>query len=297
MGRYTNLERIQELDPIRDHIEICQLMAAHEFHWDVSRALETAMLRTFCAPSISRLLHQTGEFRERPQKRYDDTDLIMATILKWGYDSDRGTAALQRLNQIHGHFAIANEDFLYVLSTFIYEPIRWLDRFGWRPLTTQERLASFYFWQAVGQRMQIQQIPATYEEFEQFNQQYEAQHFRYASTNRDVAQATENLFLSWFPAWLAPVIRPAIHALLDDKMLTAFGWQRPPQIWQTAIATGLKLRGRLLRYLPPRKQGKFQVDVPHRSYPQGYQLEDLGPPHLLKSLNRCPFKQMRDALK
>ena len=41
-----------------------------------------------------------------------------------GYDSERGKRALRRLNHLHGRFAIANEDFLNVLSTFIFEPIR-----------------------------------------------------------------------------------------------------------------------------------------------------------------------------
>ncbi|MGA7215407.1 MAG: oxygenase MpaB family protein, partial [Terrimicrobiaceae bacterium] len=56
-----------------------------------------------------------------------------------------------------------NSDYLYVLSTFIYEPIRWIDRFGWRGLTGNERLASYYFWCAVGRRVGIREIPESYE--------------------------------------------------------------------------------------------------------------------------------------
>ena len=88
------------------------------------------MFRTFCVPSISALLDQTGEFRRATQKRYDDTDIIVSELLEYGYLSDRGRIALRRLNRLHGRFAISNEDFLYVLSTFIYEPIRWNLRFG-----------------------------------------------------------------------------------------------------------------------------------------------------------------------
>jgi len=43
------------------------------------------------------------------------------------------------MNQLHGRFDIANEDFLYVLSTFIFEPIRWNTRFGWRPATVSRQ--------------------------------------------------------------------------------------------------------------------------------------------------------------
>lgn len=80
--------------------------------------------------------------------------------MEWGYDSPRGRSALRRMNQLHGRFQIANLDFLYVLSTFVFEPIRWNARFGWRAMCGQERLAMFYFWREVGGRMNIKDIPA-----------------------------------------------------------------------------------------------------------------------------------------
>ncbi len=67
-----------------------------------------------------------------------------------GYDSPEGRRAIRRMNQIHGRFEISNDDFLYVLSSFVFEPIRWNARFGWRPLIEAERLASFHFWLEVG---------------------------------------------------------------------------------------------------------------------------------------------------
>ena len=46
------------------------------------------------------LLDRTGEFRQRSQKRYDDTDIIVSELMEWGYDSDRGKRALRRMNQL-----------------------------------------------------------------------------------------------------------------------------------------------------------------------------------------------------
>ncbi len=124
MSRYAILEAIRGLDPENDHQRIIFLSTCYDFPFDTTRALEFALYRTFCAPRISALLDRTGEFRTRSQKRYDDTDIIVSELIEWGYDSDRGKRALGRLNEIHGRFNIANEDFLYVLSTFVYEPIR-----------------------------------------------------------------------------------------------------------------------------------------------------------------------------
>lgn len=286
MNRHDNLHKIQQLDPLKDNCQIVHLMIGYEFPWDITRALEIALFRTYCVPSISALLDKTGEFHHRTQKRYDDTGLIVAEIGKWGYDSDRGREAIRRMNYIHNKFNISNPDFLYVLSTFIYEPIRWIDRFGWRKSCEKERLAIFYFWREIGQRMQIQNIPETYEEFEQYNLNYEREYFRYSDSNHRVGESTRNLFLSWFPTFLRPLIKPAVYAMLDERMLDAFGFPHQPQILRSIVQNSLKLRGKILRFFPPRKQPSFYTDFHHLSYPNGYQMTDLGPPHLLESLNR-----------
>src|SRR5690348_3162594 len=186
MGRYDRLREIERLDPLRDHVKIYHLCTGYEFPWDTVRALEIALYRTYCVPSISALLDKTGEFRLRTQKRYDDTAIIVAEMAQWGYDSERGREAQRRMNRIHSQFNISNDDYLYVLSTFIYEPIRWIDKFGWRKLSEQERLAAYYYYREVGRRMNIKNIPPSYEEFEQFNRDYERDHFRYADTNRAI---------------------------------------------------------------------------------------------------------------
>ena len=71
------------------------------------------------------------------------------------------------MNWAHGHFRTANDEFLYVLSTFIFEPIKWIDAFCWRRLCANERLGYYYFWREIGKRMGIRDIPASYEAFEE----------------------------------------------------------------------------------------------------------------------------------
>src|ERR671927_1795268 len=146
ISRYGILRAIERLEPATDHQRIVFLSSCYDFPFDTTRALEFALFRTFCVPSIGRLLDGTGEFRNRAQKRYDDTDIIVSELMEYGYSSERGRRALARMNAQHGRFNIANDDFRYVLSTFIYEPIRWNARFGWRPMCETERLAYFHFW-------------------------------------------------------------------------------------------------------------------------------------------------------
>jgi hypothetical protein len=278
MARQSILEQIRALDPVQDHARIVFLSKCYDFAFDTARALEFALYRTYCVPSVSALLDQTGEFRHRAQKRYDDTDIILSELMEWGYDSSRGRAALRRMNEIHGRFSIANDDFLYVLSTFVFEPIRWNARFGWRPLCEQERLAYFHFWREVGRRMNIHAIPATYEEFERFNVAYEGTQFRYSETNRRVGEATRDLFLSWFPHPIRGLVRPAIYALMDDSLIDAFGFPRPGRGARAIVAGALKVRARLLRLLPARRRPLLRTESRQRSYPRGYRIEELGPP-------------------
>src|ERR1700742_1145882 len=134
MFRSPVLPEIRSLDPVVDHQRITFLTCRVDFSWDITRALELALFRTYCIPSISALLDKTQEFGCRAQRRYDDTDIIVSEIMEHGYESERGLAAIRRMNQIHGRFEISNEDFLYVLSTFVFVPIRWIERFGWRKL-------------------------------------------------------------------------------------------------------------------------------------------------------------------
>lgn len=281
---YTNnmsssaLREIEKLDAIHDHQRIVFLSCRVDFPWDTTRALEFALFRTFCVPSVSALLDKTGEFQNRAQKRYDDTDIVVSEIMEHGYDSERGRAAIKRMNAIHGRFKISNDDFLYVLSTFVFVPIRWNEQFGWRRMTEKERIAMFHFWREVGRRMNIKDIPESYETFEKFNIEYERANYRYTDTNHRVGLATRNLFMSWFPGFTRPLVKHGIYAMMDEPLLVAFGFPKPSPFMRTIMETALKTRARWLRLLPRRKKPLLRTEMTHPSYPQGYQIEKIGPP-------------------
>ncbi len=282
MGRYDILREIQQLDPEQNNMRIMFLSFGYEFSWDSIRALEIALYRTYCSPRISGLLDRTGEFRNYTQRRYDDTSLLMAEICKWGYLEGRGREALEQMNWAHGHYRIANEDFLYVLSTFIYEPIYWIDKYGWRPTCEQERKGYYFFWREVGKRMGMTDIPSSYEEFERWKHAYEERSFTYAESNNRVGTLTRELFVSWFPQFLAPVVRRAIYSLLDDRMLEAFGFPKPHPVMRKLVDAALRMRARIVRFLPPRTKPHFFMDNPNRTYPRGYAIQKLGPPKLVE---------------
>jgi hypothetical protein len=75
--------------------------------------------------------------------------------------------------------------------------------------------------------------------------------------------------------------RVAIHALLDEPMLDAFGFPHPPKAVRSLVTGVLRMRGRVLRFFPARTSKDFITGKPQRSWPKGYRIADLGPPPLL----------------
>lgn len=277
MRRSGHLEEILRLDPERDHKRIVFLDVCYEFPWDTTRSLELALFRTFAIPTIGGLLDSSGEFHRTSQKRYDDTDLLISTMLEDGYDEPSGHAALRRMNQIHRRFPITNDDYLYVLSTFVFEPIRWNARFGWRRMVEQERLANFYCWRAIGRRMNIKDIPESYSGFESFNRIYEAKHFSRSDATQRVGISGRDMFLAWFPPATRGVAKQGIYSLLDEELLDAFGFPAPAPWVRRSVAGCLRTRARVQRLLPSRRRPRLRTQFRHRSYPQGYRIEALGP--------------------
>jgi hypothetical protein len=281
-------KEIRSLDPVTDHCRIVHLMTGYEFPWDVVRSLEVALMRTFCSPRISGLLHRTGEFRKHGQKRYDDTALLVAEFMQNGYDSERGRFAIEHMNKIHGLYKIENEDFLFVLSTFIFLPIQWVNNYGWRKLTLNEEQALFYFFREVGKRMHIQNIAESLKEFKAFVKDYENKNFILQETNTRVGNATVEIVKGWMPFFAKPFVLPVMKCLLDENMLKALGYSLPSSSLKKLVYGAMRLRAFGLKKITFKKYPSFVTTEKNRTYPKGYEIDELGPENVLKQLNKVP---------
>lgn len=277
MARYSRLRRIQRLDPERDYQEIYRISVEYEFPWDVTRALEMALFRTYAVPSIGGLLDRTGEFTERGQKRYDDTALLLYEMTReGGMDSRHGRAAVRRMNRIHGRYPITNDDFVYVLSTFVVVPVRWISRYGWRPYSRHEVRATVNNFRHMGRLMGLKNIPASYDEFVSYLEDYEREHFAYSEPGSRVADATIGIFQGWFPGFAHTLARCGVIAMTDPPLRQALGLRRAPRALETTADRALRVRALLVRLLPARPA--FMPKKPRpRTYPHGYTLGEIGP--------------------
>lgn len=285
------LRRIAALDPVADHERIYGITVRHEFPWDLNQALSFALFRTYAVPSIGVLLHDTGEFVHATQKRYDDTALILDHLGEHGLDSAEGRVALRRMNQMHRMYDIGNDDLRYVLSTFVVVPIRWLDAYGWRPMSEAERVASAEYYRHLGRLMGIRDIPATWRDFATLMDDHEAAHFGYDPRSRAVADATLRLMATFPPHHRLParaVIRFS-RAFMDPPLLDALGYPHPTTAERSAAAAALRARAVWVRRQGPRLAPLHARDVGNvRGYPDGYDVAGLGTFTPYGRMRGCP---------
>lgn len=181
------------------------------------------------------------------------------------------------MNAMHGRFKIANEDYLYVLSTFIFEPIRWMERWGWRPFTSLEKEAILINYQELAKRMGIVQVPDSLQTFEAFNLDYENSRFSFHTANRKIGDKTLDLLVGFYlPGRLIALGRPFAYCLMDAPLRSAMGLTDPPKTMSLIIENCMRLKAVWQGALPERKKPFLGTKRKRRTYPNGYRIEELG---------------------
>ncbi|KAG0005729.1 hypothetical protein BGZ65_010321 [Modicella reniformis] len=305
-----NLEIAREVNAVLDTLEFPYLIVV---------SLEFALFKTYAIPTISRILASTKQFTNQCLKRADDTTFILLEVSEFYArnvkrtmvegkideqemlnDARRHEIAVERLNFIHGHYNIKQEDYLYTLALFITEPTKFISNYEWRPLTELEQNAIMAVWIYNGKRMGIKNIPESKEELKTWADEYDRNYSKFAQSNVAIADSTVDLLLSKVPSFTHGFGRMAVSVLLTPQLREAFGMSTPPGFVVSLVNAALWTRGTFIKYfmLPRRlplvrsasranKEGNY-VPTYHKYepvYPDGYRVEDLGPE---KFLGKCP---------
>lgn len=260
---------VAALDARRDCQAIARALSGDLFPFDITRSLEVALLHTYGARRVAKLLAATGEFERRGQRRYDDTGILIGRFVDMGWDHPEGAAALEQMNAIHGRFSIPNDDFLFVLWTFIEFPIAWMKVYGWRAFSEHEAQAWFYFWSGVGERMGIREIPKDKAAFDAWVEAYEEREMIPTEAAAKVTEATLEVSRGWLPSPFRFLVEPVARCLCRPRFLHAAGL-RPPHPWLRAIVHAtLRVRSYIKRVLPLEPYGRTMAGQNWRSYPGG----------------------------
>jgi hypothetical protein len=285
-----NLQKLKSMDHEKDFVKILKDFANLQNPFLTKKSLQFALFRTFGIPTISKILKSTKEFERNCEKRYQDTELFIAEFVE--YFGTREEDARKRLNFFHGLYNIQQKDYLYTLSVFVLEPVRWVDKFGQRKVEKIEKESIYLYYKDMGNKMGIQNIPNSFEEFNDWNIDFEKKHMIFEQSNQDVAECTLRLLLSSYPPFLHSIVRNASLSLMDERLLHSMNYKKPHWIYSFILNSILILYSWfILILMPPRpefmrysKTMKSEGDLYFAQnveyvncYPNGYRLEDLGP--------------------
>jgi hypothetical protein len=161
--------------------------------------------------------------------------------------------------------------------------VRWISRYGWRDLDPVELVALTRFTTRFGELMGIKGLPETYDGYLELLTSYERRRFEYDPANKRVTEATIRIGRATAPWYLRLGFRRVTIALMDEPLRLALGMEAQPRWLVAAVDLGLRIRGRVLRFAPPRRT---PYERTHPTYPDGYEISRVGPTSMLDELNR-----------
>ncbi|KAL4933088.1 uncharacterized protein BDV17DRAFT_287444 [Aspergillus undulatus] len=203
---------------------------------------QIALIKSYSIASGTKLLVATRRLSTTRGvgKRAEDTAIIFAEILTSGLDSERGLKTLSKLNWIHRQYGarITNEEMIHTMSLNVLGPLKWIDRFEWRPLLEVERVAVFLYWKEVAMRMGMVDVPETLDELGKWTAKYEKTEMAFAESNVKCLEATMDLYLRPLPRWMKGFGGQIVAALLEERVRAALGMEDPPK-WVIGLVEGL----------------------------------------------------------
>ncbi|BEJ15436.1 hypothetical protein CspHIS471_0500410 [Cutaneotrichosporon sp. HIS471] len=234
--------------------EISKYSSFLEMPWTVTVALSFALFKTYVIPTISGVLCKSGQLSTEASagRRAEDTGIFINEFSGGGeshavagVDTERGSIALARMNWLHSRYGnlIGRDDKLFTLALFVFEPFYFAELFDYRPLNELEKEARYVHWREIGARMGIEDIPPTRAELLEWTTAYGKKSMVYDPRNGQVGNATFSVLLKDMPRFMWPLGKRMSLVLLDDHMLQAFGWEKPPALMYWLVPRLLRIKG------------------------------------------------------
>lgn len=272
-------QAVQNADPELWEVTFREL-ALVTFDAEMRVGFLLAYYRSFGVPHISDVLLDSGEVTGRPKKRASDTGIVIYEIIANGIDSERGQRMIELLRRVHQNVPGTGDDFLYILISLLVLPIRWTMAHGWRPLEPSEVHAAHRFYDELGQRMGLTDIPPTYDAAAVFFDRYERENVVYSPANKTLMDAAAQLTAVRLPMLLRPIVPGILSALIDDRRFCeSVGLPKPTKVMTTLVTTVIRLRATRAAARPLPVTARFVPGAAgsSSSYPDGYELAEIGP--------------------
>ncbi|OZF04824.1 oxygenase MpaB family protein [Rhodococcoides fascians] len=232
--------RIRRLDPVDDADEIARLslVVLHGSPLLTYALFTVAFMKQVAVPTMARILHRrgTGDILQFPVDRNDDTLLFFGRLLDHGPTSPTGLAWIERLNDIHSHFPLRNDDSLYTLSTLALDPHRITSSQGFSPFSKSELEAQWRFWRSVAELQCLTGLPASRQQMQRWAADYERREYASTPEGRDIARS---LIAAFGERVLPPRLRrhaeSIISAVAPEELRTVHALPEPSWVMRSAI--------------------------------------------------------------
>ena len=273
--KWARKRRIEALDLERDWLEIGGL-TSRDFLSIVFPVPFAGFMTTFAAPRMSRILYQTGELTDRLAKRAVDTILFSSHLHKHGFGTAEGRAVAQKVNAMHARYDIHPDDFIAVGCDPLIFTLDLFDKYGWREMLPKEREAQRLYFdrqaRAFGSR---KALPKTEGEMRDFVDNYFETQLWFEPQNQKMAEKTLDWYCALAPSHLRGLFRRMLLSTLDPRVVRACGI-KVPNAFDRSIAH-LAMKRLAARDPLPDGQPDMLQDLVKTVYPDGYELDDLGP--------------------
>ncbi|KAK4444002.1 hypothetical protein QBC34DRAFT_415993 [Podospora aff. communis PSN243] len=262
---------------VEDAYEIQRDLNEVEFPYFFTQALFFGFFKTYGIPTISDLLMKTGQLSkpENASKRTADTGAVLSETNSHP-QGERRIQGLARMNYMHGLYRksgkILDDDMLYTLSLLVTEPIKWVERIEWRPLTDAEMCALGVYWKDTGDAMDIsfeklmpymkgkpndgltwtQAIMA-------WSEDYERENMVPMQSNKELGRHTLDILLRGTPEWMLGAVNHIASSIMDTRLRRALMIEDPPQYYFTFLGGFLNIRRFMLRYLALPRPGWMRM--------------------------------------
>lgn len=252
-------KELATLDPVRDARRYAQITFETRFGQPmfIHALFSAAFAFNMGDPKIAAVLYRdgSGTIIKHTRQRNFETLVFFGLIYQHGDDAE-GQKIIAKMSNIHKHFNISNDLFLYTLSTLACLPRRISDRFaGEHGLTKDELESQFQLWRRVGELMGIKDIPASQDAFLAWMIDYERRHFSPTpAATMVIAALAQEWAEYWYPKPLQAWGEGLFYALIDPELRTQLNLREPSEAQTLAAKVAVRSFIRGVRLLPDPKE-------------------------------------------
>jgi len=200
----------------------------HKYRSSFRLGTYIALLKTMSIAHLVKQLYGASTLPSQTFSRLSKTRHFIKVLIQSNIDSPESKKIIEHINHVHAGITASNEDYLYVLSVFILEPMRLNRIIGKRCMQDAEITTLIAFWHAVGVRMNISNLPLTESCWITFQQNYEAKHQTYSPEGHALAlKSLQEVVKLSLPFGIRSIAKQLILGAVTKQTLSSLGLKTP----------------------------------------------------------------------